>query len=163
MFQELLFELKGLQQRLNELDKLLDHLSTQNEDIRRLLTLPDVGPLGASALMIALGDSKAFKNGRHFASYLGLASKEHSSGGKVRLLGSTKRGDGYLRGILIHGARSIIYRLRKLPDEQCNELQRWLKGVIARSGLNKVAVALANKSARIAWALVNKQSNYVAR
>ncbi len=82
--------------------------------------------------------------------------KEHGSCEKARLLGITKRGDGYLRSILIHGARSVIYRLRKLPDEQCNKLQRWLKGLIARSGLNKAVVALANQNARIAWVLVNQ-------
>ncbi len=163
LLQELLFELKDLQQRLNELDKRFDHLNAQNEDIRRLLTLPGIGPLGASALMIALGDSQEFKNGRHFASYLGLVPKEHSSGGKTRQLGISKRGDAYLRGILIHGARSVIYRLNKRPDEQCNELQRWLKSLIERSGINKAAVALANKNARIAWALVNKQSVYIPR
>ncbi|WP_408646948.1 transposase [Xenorhabdus lircayensis] len=113
--------------------------------------------------MIALGDSNDFKNGRHFASYLGLVPREHSRGGKVRLLGITKRGDSYLRGILIHGARSVAYRVQKLPDERGNGLQRWLKGVITRSGLNKAAVALANKNARIAWVLVNQQSSYEAR
>ncbi|MBA0018214.1 IS110 family transposase [Xenorhabdus nematophila] len=163
LFQELLFELKEQQQRLKALDKRFNHLNVQQEDIGRLLTLPGIGPLGASALMVALGDSKDFKNGRHFASYLGLVPREHSSGGKVRLLGITKRGDSYLRGILIHGARSVVYRVQKLPDEQCNGLQRWLKGVIARSGINKAAVALANKNARIAWALVNQQSVYEAR
>ncbi|OTA15894.1 transposase [Xenorhabdus beddingii] len=161
LFQELLFELNDLQQRLNELDKRLNHLNTQHEDIRRLLTLPGVGPLGASVLMITLGDGKDFKNGRHFASYLGLVPKEHSSGGKVRQLGISKRGNSYLRGILIHGARSVVYRLNKRPDEQCNELQRWLKGLIERSGVNKAVVALANKNARIAWALVNQQSVYL--
>ncbi|WP_081989189.1 MULTISPECIES: hypothetical protein [Xenorhabdus] len=75
----------------------------------------------------------------------------------------TKRGDSYLCGILIHGARSVAYRVQKLPDERCNGLQRWLKGVITRSGLNKAVVALANKNARIAWALVNQQSSYEAR
>ncbi len=115
------------------LDKRLNHLNAQEEDIRRLLTLPGIGPLGASALMI------------------------------VRLLGITKRGNGYLRGILIHGARSVVYRVQKIPDEQCNGLQRWLKGVIARSGLNRAAVALANKNARIAWALVSQQSSYEPR
>nr|WP_233437471.1 IS110 family transposase [Xenorhabdus nematophila] len=163
LFQELLRELKEQQQRLNVLDKRLDQLNAQQEDIRRLLTLPGIGPLGASALMVTLGDSTYFKNGCHFASYLGRVPREHSSGGKVRLLGITKRGDSYLRGILIHGARSVVYRVQKLPDEQCNGLQRWLKGVIARSGSNKAAVALANKNARIAWALVNQQSVYEAR
>lgn len=109
LFQALLFELKDIQRRLKELDKRLDHLNAQNEDIRRLLILPGIGPLGASALMIALGDSKEFKNGHHFVSYLGLMPKEHSSGGKARRLGISKREDAYLRGILIHGARSVIY------------------------------------------------------
>ncbi len=163
LFQELLLELKEQQQRLKILDKRLNHLNAQEEDIRRLLTLPGIGPLGASALMIALGESTDFKNGRHFASYLGLVPREHSSGGKVRLLGITKRGDGYLRGILIHGARSVVHRVQKIPDEQCNGLQRGLKGVIARSGSNKAAVALANKNARIAWALVSQQSSYEPR
>ncbi|WP_335673761.1 IS110 family transposase [Xenorhabdus hominickii] len=163
LFQALLFELKDLQQRLKELDKRLDHLNAQNEDIHRLLTLLGIGPLEASALMIALGDSKEFKNGRHFASYLGLVPKEHSSGGKTKRLGISKRGDAYLRGILIHGARSVIYRLSKRPDEQCSELQYWLKSLIERSGTNKAAVALANKNARIAWALVNQQSVYILR
>ena len=89
--------------------------------------------------------------------------KESSSGGKVKLLGITKRGDAYLRGSLIHGARSIVYRVSKLPDEKCSGLQRWLKALIARSGVNKAVVALANKNARMAWALVNQQSVYVAR
>ncbi|OKO98583.1 IS110 family transposase [Xenorhabdus eapokensis] len=163
LFQELLFELKDLQQHLKALDKRLDHLNTQNEDIRRLLTLPGIRPLGASALKIALGDSQEFKNGRHFASYLGLVPKEHSSGGQIHPLGINKRGDAYLRGILIHGARSVVYQLSKRPDEQCNELQRWLKGLIERSGINKAVVALLNKNARIAWALVNQQSVYISR
>ncbi|WP_275384161.1 IS110 family transposase [Xenorhabdus bovienii] len=163
LFQELLRELKEQQQRLKVLDKRLNHLNAQQEDIRRLLTLPGIGSLGASALMVALGDSTDFKNGRHFASYLGLVPREHSSGGKVRLLGITKRGDSYLRGILIHGACSVAYRAQKLPDEHCNGLQCWLKGVIARSGINKAAVALANKNARIAWALVSKQLSYEPR
>lgn len=129
--------------------------SQQNEDTLRLESIPGIGPTGASALTVALGDSNDFQNGRHFASYLGLVPREHSGGGKVRLLGITKRGDGYLRGLLIHGARSVVYRVINLPDEQCNSLQRWLKGLITRSGVNKAVVVLANKNARVAWALVN--------
>lgn len=112
---------------------------------------------------MALSDSTDFQNGRHFASYLGLVPKEHSSGGKVRLLGITKRGDGYLRGLLIHGARSVVYRVINLPEERYYGLQRWLKGIIARSGVNKAVVALANKNARIAWALVNQKIEYMTK
>ena len=94
---------------------------------------------------------------------MGLVPKEHSSGGKVRLLGITKRGDGYLRGLLIHGARSIVYRAVNLPEDRCSALQRWLKGIIARGGVNKAVVALANKNARIAWALINQKTEYMTR
>lgn len=89
--------------------------------------------------------------------------KERSSGGKVRLLGITKRGDGYLRGLLIHGARLVIYRAVNLADERRSGLQRWLKGIITRSGVNKAVVDLANKNARIAWALVNQKTMYIAK
>ncbi|WP_345883623.1 transposase, partial [Shewanella algae] len=89
----------------------------------------------------------------------GLVPKEHSSGGKVRLLGITKRGDGYLRGLLIHGARSVVYRVINLPEERCGGLQR----IIARSGVNKAVVALANKNARIAWALINQKTEYIVK
>ena len=112
---------------------------------------------------MSLGDSKDIQNGRHFASYLGLVPKEQSSGGKVRLLGITKRGNGYLRGLLIHGARSVVHRIGNFPDERCSGLQRWLKEIITRSGVNKAVVALANKNARIAWALVNQKTVYIPK
>ncbi|MEY8712033.1 IS110 family transposase [Mangrovibacter phragmitis] len=160
LFHEMLQELQSSQQRIKDLDVRLTHISQQNEDTLRLESIPGIGPIGASALTVALGDSNDFQNGRHFASYLGLVPGEHSSGGKVRLLGITKRGDGYLRGLLIYGARSVVYRVINLPDEQCNSLQRWLKGLITRSGVNKAVVALANKNARVAWALVNQKTEY---
>ncbi|QHP53817.1 IS110 family transposase [Pectobacterium carotovorum subsp. carotovorum] len=163
LFQEMLLELQDSQQRIKTLDVRLKQMNAQNEDTLRLENIPGVGSLGASALTIALGDSKDFNNGRHFASYLGLVPGEHSSGGKTRLQGITKRGDGYLRGLLIHGARSVVYRTVNLPDERCSHLQRWLKGIIARCGVNKAVVALANKNARIAWALVNQKTDYITK
>lgn len=163
LFHEMLQELQSGQQRINELDVRLAHISKQNEDTVRLESIPGIGPLGASALTVSLGDGGDFQHGRHFASYLGLVPKEHSSGGKVRLMGITKRGDSYLRGVLIHGARSVVYRVMKLPDERCSRLQLWLKGIVARSGVNKAIVALANKNARIAWALVSHKTGYVAK
>lgn len=119
-------------------------------------------PLSASVLGIELGDGTCFKNGRHFSSYLGLVPKERSSGGKVRLLGITKRGDAYLRGLLIHGARAVVYRVKELPSERCDGLQSWLKKIISQSGVNKAIVALANKNARMAWAIVTKGMPYKA-
>ncbi|MEI7065748.1 IS110 family transposase [Dickeya chrysanthemi] len=160
LFHEIWLELQDCRQRIKTLDVRLEQISTQNEDTARLVNIPGIGPLGASALTIALGDSRSFNNGRHFASYLGLVPGEHSSGGKPRLLGITKRGDGYLRGLLIHGARSVVYRTVNFPDERCSALQRWLKGIIVRGGVNKAVVALANKNARVAWALVNQRTEY---
>lgn len=163
LFHEMLQELQSSQQRIKELDVRLAHISQQNEDTVRLESIPGIGPLGASALTVSLGDSSDFQNGRHFASYLGLVPKEYSSGGKVKLLGITKRGDSYLRGLLIHGARSVVYRVVNLPDERCSGLQCWLKGIITRSGVNKAVVALANKNARMAWALVNQKTVYISK
>ncbi|BBS39843.1 putative family 20 transposase (plasmid) [Enterobacter cloacae] len=163
LFHEMLEELQSSQQRIKELDVRLAHISQQNEHTVRLESIPGIGPLGASALTVSLGDSSDFQNGRHFASYLGLVPKEHSSGGKVKLLGITKRGDSYLRGLLIHGARSVVYRVVNLPDERCSGLQCWLKGIITRSGVNKAVVALANKNARMAWALVNQKTVYIPK
>lgn len=96
-------------------------ISISKMDILRLESIPGIGTLGASALTVSPGNSSDFQNGRHFASYLGLVSKEYSSGGKVRLQGITKRGDG-----AIHAARSAVYRVVNLPDERCSGLQRWL-------------------------------------
>ncbi|MEI7003713.1 transposase [Pectobacterium parmentieri] len=106
--------------------------------------MPGIGPLRASILTVALNEGTDFHNGRYFASYLVLVSKEHNSGGKVRLLGITKRGDGYLRGLLIHGSRSVVYRVMNRREDRSGSLQRWLKGIIVRSGVNKAVVALAN-------------------
>ncbi|MBF0314207.1 MAG: IS110 family transposase [Oligoflexia bacterium] len=100
--------------------------------------------------------ASSFKNGRQFATYLGIVPKQHSSGGKEKLLGISKRGDGYLRGLLIHGARAVINQL----DKQKNERFKWVKTIIERREHNKACVALANKNARIIWALLNKGCEY---
>lgn len=163
MFHEMQQELQNGQQRIKELDIRLAHISQQNEDTLRLQGILGIGPLEASALTVSLGDSTDFQNGRHFASYLGLVPKEYSSGGKARLLGITKRGDGYLRGLLIHGARKVVCCVVNLPDERCSSQQRWLKGIITRNGVNKAIVALANKNARMVWALVNQKTEYIAK
>jgi transposase len=102
-----------------------------------------------SALVASIGDAKSFDNGRQVAAWLGLVPKQHSSGGKQNLLGISKRGDTYLRTMLIHGARSVVSRADKKPDS-CS----WINGVVSRRNKNVAAVALANKNARIAWALL---------
>ncbi|WP_420809810.1 transposase [Entomohabitans teleogrylli] len=109
------------------------------------------------------GRQRWFSEWPAFCQLSGAGSEGASSGGKVRLLGITKRGDGYLRGLLIHSARSVVYRVINLPEERCGGLQRWLKGIIARSGVNKAVVALANKNARIAWALINQKTECIVK
>ena len=120
------------------------------------MTLRGVGPLTASALAGALGDGKAFPKGRDFAASLGLTPKQHSTGGRDRLLGISKRGDSYLRKLLVHGARAVLRHV----DSKEDGLSHWLKGLTSRKHINVATVALANKTARIAWALVHNEVAY---
>lgn len=162
LLQELYLEFKDVDLKIQKLSARISQLNSVSETTQKLLTIPGVGPLSASVLGLELGDGACFKNGRHFSSYLGLVPKERSSGGKVRLLGMTKRGDSYLRGLLIHGARAVVYRVKELPSERCDKLQIWLKKIINQSGVNKAIVALANKNARMAWAIVKTEESYKA-
>ncbi len=123
---------------------------------RRLLELRGVGRLTASALAGALGDGKGFRKGREFAASLGLTPRQHSTGGKDRLLGISKRGDGYLRKLLVHGARAVLRHARDRDDG----LSRWLNELTERKHVNVATVALANKTARIAWAIVHNEVAY---
>lgn len=123
---------------------------------QRLATIPGVGAITATAIVAAVGDAKAFKNGRHLAAWIGLVPRQQSSGGKNRLLGISKRGDGYLRTLLIHGARSVLIRVACKSDAQ----SRWLQDLIARRGYNRATVALANKNARIIQAMLSHESCY---
>ena len=115
-----------------------------------------IGPLIATALVAALSDGKTFKNGRQFAAWLGLVPRQHSSGGKARLLGISKRGDPYLRTILIHGARSVVYRARQKTDRR----SLWIADKQRRLGTSKACVAVANKNARIVWSLIARGEVY---
>jgi transposase len=104
----------------------------------------------------ALGDGKAFRKGRDFAASLGLTPRQHSTGGRDRLLGISKRGDSYLRKLLVHGARAVLRHVEGKDDG----LSHWLKALVARKHANVATVALANKTARIAWALVHNDTGY---
>lgn len=123
---------------------------------QRLATIPGVGSITATAIVAAVGDAKAFKNGRHLAAWIGLGPWQHSSGGKNRLLGISKRGDGYLRTLLIHGARSVLIRVACKSDAR----SRWLQELIARRGYNRATVALANKKARIIQTMLSHETSY---
>ena len=162
MFRELLAglyeEMVHLDRRIETLEVKLKALCTQSEDCHRLLTIPGVGLLTATAMVAAIGDVSVFKNGRELAAWLGLVPRQHSTGGKPTLLGISKRGDTYLRTLLIHGGRTVVRVADKYQDKRNN----WIKKLDERRGKNITAVAVANKNARIAWALLSNQSSFQA-
>jgi len=145
----LLDHLRLLQQQVEETERLIRAWHGASDASQRLAKVPGVGPLTASALTATVGDAKNFANGRQFAAWLGLVPRQHSSGGKATLLGMSKRGDAYLRTLLIHGARSVIYRVTQGADPE-----NWLAKLVMRRNRNVAAVALANKTARVVWALL---------
>lgn len=152
-----------LMEHLKELDKQVDELDTKikewhhaSEASRKLEKIPGIGPVTASALVAAIGDAKNFDNGRQMAAWLGLVPKQHSSGGKNVLLGISKRGDTYLRTLLIHGARAVISAAQRKKDKtEC-----WLSRLVQRRNVNVASVALANKNARIVWALLARDRDF---
>ncbi len=145
-----------LDKRIQALDERIAQYVKQDPVARRLMELRGVGPLTASALAGALGDGKAFGKGREFAASLGLTPRQHSTGGKDRLLGISKRGDSYLRKLLVHGARAVIRHAKGRDDG----LSQWLRELSARKHVNVVIVALVNKTARVAWAMVHNDTAY---
>ena len=162
LFRELLSELYEemvhLDQRIAATERKLAAISVQHEDCQRLLTIPGVGLLTATALIAAIGDISAFKSGRELAAWLGLVPRQHSTGGIPTLLGISKRGDTYLRTLLIHGGRAVSRVAHKHQDPR----NRWIDSLKRRRGENISNVAVANKNARIAWALLTKKENYRA-
>lgn len=153
---ELYEHLKYLDKNISEYDKKLEVMFKNNEASRRLNKIPGIGILGATILASMLGNGASFKNGRHFAAFLGLTPRQHSSGGKEKLLGISKGGDSYTRGLLIHGARAVIVRAGNKTDK----LSKWVHALKVRRGHNKAAVALANKIARIACAVIKEGKEY---
>ena len=149
-------DLMTLDQRVAELDHEINMIAQSDPVAKRLQQLRGVGPMVATALVATVGSVEPFANGRQMAASLGLTPKQHSSGGKDRLLGISKRGDAYLRSILIHGARSVI-RTAKLKDDR---LSQWVTNLAERRHPNVAAVALANKTARIAWAMLRHGTDY---
>jgi transposase len=149
-------EFQRLDKNIAAYDKKIAELFEENKVCKQLATIPGIGELGATILASMLGNGSGYKNGRHFAAFLGLVPKQHSSGGKERLLGISKGGDTYVRTLLIHGARSVLVWVDKKKDKQ----SVWLKNLKVRAGNNKTAVALANKIARTAWAVVHENSEY---
>ncbi len=149
-------DLRYLDARVKEYDEEIAIMAKEFPAARRLMTLQGVGPVIATALVAALGAGDGFTKGRDFAVTLGLTPRHHGTGGKERILGISKRGDAFLRTVLIHGARSAVYAAKGKTDP----LSRWINGLLERRHVNVVIVALANKTARMAWALVRNDRDY---
>jgi transposase len=149
-------EIRDLEDRLKQVDRQLHAIADADPVATRLQTVPGVGVLVATAMVGSVPHIHAFRRGRHFASWLGLTPREASSGLRGWQGGISKRGDVYLRTLLIHGARSVLRRTRACPDPA----QGWLAQLVHRRNPNVAAVALANKNARIVWALLAHGREY---
>jgi transposase len=156
LFADLQEQLAGMDKRVNEYGKKIQTLHEGSEVSRRIAQVPGIGPITATALMAALGDGKAFSSPRQVAAWLGLVPKQCSSGGKPKLLGISKRGDVYLRTLLIHEARAAV----KVAANKADDQSRWINDLVKRRNRNIAAVAVANKNARIVWALLTKAEAY---
>jgi transposase len=150
--------IRKLDARLLAYERRIEALAREAEAARRLLAIPGVGPVTATAIVATVGHATQFKNGRQFAAWLGLVPRQYSTGGKVRLGRITKRGDVYLRTLLIHGTRAVLAQLNKRTDRA----SAWVRGLIERRGLKRAAVALAAKNARTIWAMLAKGEAYRA-
>ncbi len=149
-------DLRALDGRVCQLDGEITAIATNEPSAVRLQQLRGAGPMIATALVVALGDARQFANGRQFAASLGLTPRQHSSGGKDRLLGISKRGDTYLRTLMVHGARSALRTAKSKEDR----LSQWAVRLAERSHPNVAAIALANKTARMAWAMLRHDTDY---
>ena len=156
LLQGLWEDLMALDTRVKNLDNEIKSIANDIPMAKQLQQLRGVGPLTATALLATAGNAEQFRKGRQMSASLGLTPKQHSSGGKERLLGISKRGDTYLRTLLIHGARSVMLHAKNKEDR----LSRWITSLAERRHPNVVAVALANKTARMAWVMIRKGVDY---
>ena len=156
LLEDLREEWASLDRRIKAYDDELGALTREDEQARRLATIPGVGVINATALLTAVGDAWAFAKGRDLAAWLGLTPRQHSTGGKTKLLGISKRGNRYLRTQLIHGARAAMAHFANKPSPT----GAWLRGLLARAHPNVVVVALAAKLARIAWAVLRQSRDF---
>ena len=160
MFRELLVGLRNefvrLDERVAGYDAQIKGLSEQSQVCKRLMGIPGIGPMSATALVAAVADASVFNSGREMAAWLGLVPRQYSTGGKPKLLGISKRGDVYLRKLLVHGARAAL----RVADKKQDRRNRWAAELAVRRGHNIAAVALANKNVRTAWALLSRGEEY---
>lgn len=155
--------LRELKQEWNELDRRIEQVNTELQNVakqddacRRLMEVPGVGPLVSTALVAAIGNGVTFRKGRDLSAWLGLVPRQHSTGGKPKLLGISKCGNEYLRRMFLHGARSVVMQMGRKPSA----LASWLTELTKRTHRNVAVVALANKMARIAWAILSNGTRY---
>ncbi len=156
LIDRLLQHLKELDRQAQELEHEVEQWHRGSEPSKRLESIPGIGPITASALVASAGDPRNFKSARQFAAWIGLVPHQNSSGGKTQLLGISKRGDVYLRTLLIHGGRALVQLARTRPDRA----DTWLGRLVARRHHNVAAVAMANKNARLVWALLSSGKAY---
>ncbi len=149
-------EWKQLESDVENASQEIERIAYQDEACRRLRQIPGVGPLVSTAMVAAVGNGAAFRKGRDFAAWLGLVPRQHSTGGKTTLLGISKRGSIYLRRMFIHGARAVLLRVKY----DTGRFGQWVQNLAARAPRNKVIVAIANKLARIAWAVLARGEEY---
>ncbi|MDZ7824199.1 MAG: IS110 family transposase [Ahrensia sp.] len=156
LFGKLIEEYRALDTRISEVDGMLVEICRTNERCKRLTSLPGVGPVVATALVAAIDDGRHFESGRALAAWIGLVPRQYTTGGKPRLGGIGKRANHYLRRQLVHGARSALLRIARYDDQR----SKWAQALLARVGHNKTLVAMANKTARIAWAMLRSEESY---
>lgn len=159
---EAVTEIGELETRLRAVERQLETAAAESLVVGQLRTVPGIGVLTATALVAAVGDVQRFPSARHFASYLGLTPREHSSGARRRLGAISKRGDRYLRMLLIHGARAVLWHAKRPSARPLDRLRTWALQLERLRGHNKAAVALANKLARIAWAVWKRGTGFTA-
>lgn len=147
---------------IKKYEQHIDKAAEESKEAQQLKSIPGIGNLSATALLAHVGRAEVFKRGRDLSSFLGLVPRQSGSGGKVQLHGISKRGDRYIRSLLVHGARSVVISLKRKP-EKVNESKyyQWIQALLLRLPFNKVVVAVANKNARVVWALLCNNEMYI--
>ena len=156
LFSDLHGEIGEKDKRIKAYNARIEEIFKSNESCQKISKIEGIGPIVATAIVATIGDPNVFKNGRHFSAFLGLVPGQSSSGGKQRLLSISKRGDTYIRTLLIHGGRSVVRYIGSKEDRR----SKWIRDLKERRGANRAAVAVANKNARIIWALLAKDEKY---
>lgn len=156
LFNNLHEEVGEKDQKIKKYDLKIEVLFKVNDSCQKIANIEGIGVITATAVVAAIGDPTVFKNGRHFAAFLGLVPKQCSSGNKQKLLAISKRGDIYIRTLLIHGGRTVVRHIGSKEDRK----SRWIRAIKERRGSNIAAVAVANKNARVIWALLTKGEHY---